>query len=56
MHVRGVAAAGDGPATTEREQPRVEGEAGGDRHEDNEDAPPDGDRTVTTDCGRKDDR
>ena len=38
------------------DQAQVEGEAGGDRHADNENAPPEGDRTVTTDRGRKDDR
>ncbi|RKD95004.1 hypothetical protein [Halopiger aswanensis] len=37
-------------------QPQVEGEAGADRHEDNEDAPPHGDRTVTRERGEEDDR
>lgn len=41
---------------TTDEKAQVEGEAGGDRHEDNEDAPPDGDRTVTTERGEADDR
>ncbi|SDQ58341.1 hypothetical protein [Natronobacterium texcoconense] len=39
-----------------RDQSQVEGEAGSDRHQDNADAPPEGDRTMTTDRGRKDDR
>ncbi|AEH35328.1 hypothetical protein [Halopiger xanaduensis] len=51
----------DGDASEQRvgagkPQPQVEGEAGADRHEDNEDAPPHGDRTVTRDRGEEDDR
>lgn len=38
------------------EKAQVEGEAGSDRHEDNEDAPPHGDRTVTRERGHEDDR
>ncbi|WP_049920875.1 hypothetical protein [Halopiger djelfimassiliensis] len=53
---RGVGSPGDGTDASESEQTQVEGEAGGERHDDNEDAPPHGDRTVTTDRGREDDR
>ena len=41
---------------TTDEKAQVEGEAGANRHEDNEDAPPHGDRTVTTERGEADDR
>lgn len=41
---------------TRPDQPQVEGEAGADRHEDNEDAPPHGDRTVTRERGEDEDR
>ncbi|GAB3675040.1 hypothetical protein [Halopiger thermotolerans] len=41
---------------TRPDQPQVEGEAGADRHEDNEDAPPHGDRTVTKERGEDEDR
>ncbi|WP_049926980.1 hypothetical protein [Halopiger goleimassiliensis] len=49
------AGTGDGKMDAS-DRTQVEGEEGANRHEDNEDAPPHGDRTVTTDRGRKDDR
>lgn len=58
---RRIGAGGDNAADTAEHhggtgQPQIEGEAGADRHEDNEDAPPHGDRTVTSDRGEADDR
>lgn len=52
----GGSATAGGDEPTEIDRPQVEGEAGGERHADNEDAPPEGNRTVTEDRGRKDDR